>query len=65
MMAVFWDVAPCSQVNIDGRFIAVMMEAVNITEASVNLYETTWRNIPEDSHLHARRRENQKSRILE
>jgi hypothetical protein len=45
MMAV-WDVAPCSQVDIDGCFIAVMMEAVNITEASVNLYETTWHNIP-------------------
>jgi hypothetical protein len=28
---------------------------------SVNIYQTTRRNIPEDSHLHTRRRENLKS----
>jgi hypothetical protein len=28
---------------------------------SVNLYQTTRRNIPKDSHLHTRRRENLKS----
>jgi hypothetical protein len=31
--------------------IALMMEAVSTSETSVNFYETTWRNIPEDSHL--------------
>jgi hypothetical protein len=37
-----------------------MMEAVSTSETSVNFYETTRRNIPEDSHLHIRRRENLK-----
>jgi hypothetical protein len=36
-----------------------MMEAVSTSETSVNIYET--RNIPEDIHLHTRRRENLKS----
>jgi hypothetical protein len=39
MMAVFWDVA-------------LMMEAVSSSETSVNIYQTTWCNIPKDSHLH-------------
>jgi hypothetical protein len=39
-----------------------MMEAVSTSETSVNFYETTRRNIPENCHLHARRRrENLKS----
>jgi hypothetical protein len=29
----------------------MMMEAVSACETSVNFYQTTWRNIPEDSHL--------------
>jgi hypothetical protein len=29
-----------------------MMETVSTSEASVNFYQTTRRNIPEDSHLH-------------
>jgi hypothetical protein len=33
-------------------------------ETSVNFYQTTWRNNPEDSHLHNRRRENLKSRLV-
>jgi hypothetical protein len=37
-----------------------MMEAVSTSETSVNFLETTRRNIPEDSQLHARRRENLK-----
>jgi hypothetical protein len=43
---------------------ALMMEAVSTSEMSVNFYQTTRRNIPEDSHLHARRRENQKSQLF-
>jgi hypothetical protein len=35
-----------------------MMEAVSTSETSVNFYQTTRRNIPEDSHLRTRRREN-------
>jgi hypothetical protein len=37
---------------------AMMMEAASTSETSVNFYQTTWRNNPEDSHLHTRRREN-------
>jgi hypothetical protein len=55
-MAVFWIVAP---------IIALMMEAANTSETSVNFYQTTRRNNPEDSHLHTRRRENQKSHSTE
>jgi hypothetical protein len=36
------------------------MEAASTSETSVNFYQTTRRNIPEDSHLHAPRRENLK-----
>jgi hypothetical protein len=36
--------------------IALMMEAVSTSETSVNFYQTTRRNIPEDSHLHTHRR---------
>jgi hypothetical protein len=37
-----------------------MIEAVRSSETSVNIYQTTRRNILEDSHLHTRRRENLK-----
>jgi hypothetical protein len=57
-MAVFWVVAPCKP---RGLLIALMMEAASISETSVNIYQTTRRNNPEDSHLHTRRRENLKS----
>jgi hypothetical protein len=40
-MAVFWDVVP----------ITPMTEAVSTSETLVNIYQTTWHNIPEDSHL--------------
>jgi hypothetical protein len=29
-----------------------MMETASISETSVNFYQTTWRNNPEDSHLY-------------
>jgi hypothetical protein len=38
-----------------------MMEAVITSETSVNIYQTTRRNTPEDSHLNTLRRENQKT----
>jgi hypothetical protein len=42
---------------------ALMMEAVSTSsETSVNVYQTSRRNIPQDSHLHTRSRENVKSR---
>jgi hypothetical protein len=43
--------------------IALMMEVVSTSERSVNMYQTTRRNIPEGSHLHTRRRESLKSHI--
>jgi hypothetical protein len=60
-MAVFWVVAPCSLVEVYRRFIALMVEAASTSDTSVNVYQTTRRNIPEDSYLHTRRRENLKS----
>jgi hypothetical protein len=44
--------------------IAMMMEAVGTSETSVNLYETTWRNIPEGYHLHTVCRETMKSHVV-
>jgi hypothetical protein len=38
-MAVFWGL------------IALVMKAVSISETSVSFYQTTRRNIPEDSHF--------------
>jgi hypothetical protein len=32
--------------------IALMMEAASASETSVNFYQTTQRNIPEDCYLH-------------
>jgi hypothetical protein len=38
-----------------------MMEALGTSETLVSAYQTTGRNIPEDSHLRTHRRENLKS----
>jgi hypothetical protein len=40
------------------------MEAASTSETSVNLYQTTLLNNPEDSHLHVRRRENLKPKLF-
>jgi hypothetical protein len=50
-----------SEVFAASIIIALMMEAASTSETSVNFYQTTRRNIPEDNHLHTRRRENLKS----
>jgi hypothetical protein len=44
-----------------GQGEGLMMAAVLTSETPVHLNETTRRYIPEDSHLHTRRRENLKS----
>jgi hypothetical protein len=44
--------------------IALIMEAVRTSETSVSYNETALRNIPEGSHLHARRREKLRSNIV-
>jgi hypothetical protein len=53
---VYWDVAPCSHVEVDRRFrgvfTAMIMEAVRTSETYVNFNVTTRRYIPEDSTLH-------------
>jgi hypothetical protein len=43
--------------------VAVMMEAASTSETSVNFYQTTRGNNPEDSHLHTHHHENLKSQI--
>jgi hypothetical protein len=40
-----------------------MLEAASTSETSLNFYQTTWHNNPEDSHLQTRRRENLKSHV--
>jgi hypothetical protein len=46
------------------KAITLMMEAASTSEISANFYQTTRRNIPEDSHLHTSNRENLKSQQL-
>jgi hypothetical protein len=46
-MAVFW--------------VALMMEAVQISQTSVNSHQSTRRYNPEDGHLHGHYRENLRS----
>jgi hypothetical protein len=43
--------------------ISLMMEAASTSETTVNFFQTTQRNIQDNSHLHTRRRENLKSHI--
>jgi hypothetical protein len=43
--------------------INMIMEAVSVSETSISFYETAWRNIPEESHLHTRRYENLKTHL--
>jgi hypothetical protein len=69
-MTVFWEVAPCSLVEIELHFrgayasiITLMMEAVSTFETLVSFCQTTRRDIPEDSHLHIRLRENLKCHL--
>jgi hypothetical protein len=45
------------------ELVALMANAVSTLETSVNIYQSTWRSIPEDSHLHTRRREDLKSHL--
>jgi hypothetical protein len=47
----FWDVVPCSHVEVDRRFIALMIEVVRTSETPTNFNVTPRRYIPEDSKL--------------
>jgi hypothetical protein len=50
---VWYKFTEVSEVLAASIIIALMMEAVSASETSVNFYETTRRNLPEDSHLHS------------
>jgi hypothetical protein len=65
-MAVFWDGAPCSLVDIKRRFRGAYASNIRVrsSEIKVIIYQTARRNIPVDSHLHTRRRENLKSNSI-
>jgi hypothetical protein len=41
----------------------LMVVAVSTSKTSVNFYETTWSNVPEDYYLHIRCHENLKSNL--
>jgi hypothetical protein len=67
-MTFFWDVAPCSLVEVYRRFREAYClslrgddgpedGAVITSKTSANFYETTRRKVPEDDHLHILRRE--------
>jgi hypothetical protein len=56
-MAVFWDVVWQKSTDISGVLAASISVIPLMTEAAstyemVNFYQTTWCNIPEDSHLY-------------
>jgi hypothetical protein len=46
-IAVFWDGAPNSLADMT----TLIMEAERYSESSVNIYQTTRRQFPEDSHI--------------
>jgi hypothetical protein len=46
-----------------GLLIALMIEAVSTYETSVNFYQNTRRNIPQDSNPRTRHHENMKSQV--
>jgi thiamine pyrophosphokinase len=45
------------------REVALMTEQASTSETSVNFHHSTWRYIPEDSHLHTHRLENLKFQL--
>jgi hypothetical protein len=59
-VGMFYPYTPYTLRDVLKMAIALMMEAANTSETSINVYQTTRRNNPEDSHLHARRRGNLK-----
>jgi hypothetical protein len=60
---VWYKSADVSEMLAASIIIALMMGAANTSETSINFYQTTRRNIPEDSHLHTCRREDLKSHM--
>jgi hypothetical protein len=60
---VFWDVALCSHVEVDRRFVSAYCLHHQGDEMLAN-FVTTRRYIREDSKLHTCRRENMKSHFF-
>jgi hypothetical protein len=60
---VWYKFTDVSEVLIASIIIAMMIEAASTSEMLLNLYQTTRRNVPQDDHLHTRRRENLNSHI--
>jgi hypothetical protein len=56
--------SPFQKLIVTQLLIALMIEAASAPETSVNFYQTTRRNIPQESHLHTFRRENLKSHTV-
>jgi hypothetical protein len=56
-MTVFLDVTPCSLAEVYQFQGTLVMEAASTSETSLNFYQSTRRNIPEDSYLQIRLRE--------
>jgi hypothetical protein len=50
---VVWQVLAEVSEKLTASIIMAMMETVSSSEMSVSVYQTTRRNIPEDSHLNA------------
>jgi hypothetical protein len=48
---MWWKFTDVSEV-LAASIITLLKEAANVSETSVNLYQTTWRNNAGDSHLH-------------
>lgn len=73
-MVVFWNIVPCSVVETDCNFRdtllpqsswrRVMMEGGCTMKRRSVFYETARRNVPENSHLYTRRRQNVKWRFV-
>jgi hypothetical protein len=57
---VVWKFTDVSEVLTASIIRAMTIEAASSCETSVNFYQTTQRNIPEDNHLHTRRRKDLK-----
>jgi hypothetical protein len=54
-MTAFWDMTPCNLAEVDNFFhsqSALMMEAVYMSETSVNFYEIIMLYIPQGSRFH-------------
>jgi hypothetical protein len=58
---VVWQALTDVSQELAASVIAMMMLAVSFSETSVNLCQSTRRNIPQDSHLHTRRSDDLKS----